>query len=183
MNVSNIQAVEQEYGFYTPRNRVERPASAQTSRNTGPDTVSISPEARALLGEAATQDETDSECLQAGTGDEAAAATASSGATSLKEMGFSLFSMILESIFMADMAERDQTQAAVEEGLPDKQSTPFEDSGKVAELKKVMNDVASGKADISDIPKAMAAGAGAGRSARGSVATQKNEETPGSPLA
>ena len=173
-SITAIQGSDSLTSLFPSRKRARTEDSAYSNPNMGPDTVSFSKDALALLGKTKTA-ETDpalADSLQ--TTD-----TASSEKVSLKDMGKSLFSMMLESLFLADLEENAQASAnAAEDGMPREKANPLEDSGKAAEIKKLMNDVASGKADISDLPKAMAAAGGGGSDKQSkSVAAKETIET------
>ena len=75
--------------------------------------------------------------------------------------------MMLESLFLAELDEAQSGSASANTGTADGESAeaapqsaperiggrnPLSDSGKVADLKKVMTDFAGGKADLSDLP-------------------------------
>ncbi len=139
------------------------------------DTVTLSDDALALLHKSRGKEDTD-------TGEEtrlrdAARETETREAgPSLREMGKSLFAIMLESLFLADLEESGQAPAQEgQAGMPRKTANPLEDSGKAATLKKLMNDVASGKADISDLPKAMAMGSGGAEGRRNSPAARRDD--------
>lgn len=161
-SISAIQRSDELYGIYSPQKQT-RPGSA-TSVNpfSGSDTVEFSEEALAMLGKSKEKEEEGGAEALFDTISEETAST-SVDQTSLKDMGKSMFAIMLESLFLADLEENaEATAQAAEDGMPAKKSSPLADSGKAAEIKKLMNDVASGKADISDLPKAMAVKSGGG---------------------
>lgn len=96
--------------------------------------------------------------------------------SSLSGKRTNLFSMMLESLFLAELDEAQSASAPADTVAADGEAVPpsgpersggrnpFTDTDKVAELKKIMNDFAGGKADLSDLPKAMAFAGGGGAS-------------------
>ncbi len=144
----------------------------------GADTVSFSEEALVLAGKAkaAAEDDGSEPALADSLQDPDAAASES---VTLKDAtNKSHFAIMLESLFLADLEENAQASAQVaEDGMPRRAPNPMEDSGTVAEIKKLMTDVASGKADLSDLPKAMGAKDGGSDAKAKSAASRKTAET------
>ena len=182
--MSSITAIQQSdslYGIFGTGNRAKADTSAVQGVAPKNDTVTLSEEALALLEkikaqkaeEAAAEEEALRNALELADEQEAAPKT------SLAEMGKkSLFAIMLESLFLADLEENSQAAAqAAEDGMPRKQETPLQDSAKSAGIKKLMQDVASGKADISDIPSALAMGSGGSNAKTGSVAAKQQTGT------
>lgn len=181
-----VSAISSSIGTYeiAPRKR-NAAAEEPLGGNFGPDTVTISDEARQLLmgANAATGNSLeDGEAIrekQDGESDsDASEKTSASGATLSRK---SFFSILMESLFMAELEEAGsgRSQAggegasgtdasgtgAAESRRPEKIASPLQDGPKAAELKKLINDFMSGKADLSDLPKAMATGASGNESA------------------
>lgn len=177
MSITAIQQSESLFGI-TQAERKNRSTASQPTSSGSTDTVQFSEEALALFGKSRQTDGKDeTESLF----DETTEATETTPAKSIKEMGKSLFSIMLESLFLADLEESAKATAqTAEDGMPKKAASPLEDSGKVAELKKLMNDVATGKADLSDLPKAMATGSG-GSGENGSAAAKKTGKAGNDP--
>ncbi len=133
------------------------------NRNTGPDTAVFSDEALEKYA-----------ALKNGDTSSTNAAASGKSSSSLSGVRSNLFGMMLESLFLADLDEAQRASAASSEtgesgdGAPQSAPeriggrNPFSDTGKTAEIKKAMNDFASGKADIADLPKAMSLGGGSG---------------------
>lgn len=163
MSISSIQADSYQNDFFTSQKRSGATENILNNRNTGPDTLSLSPEALELARQAAAdskaqaEDAASQKALQQDQNQENRGA-------SLKEHGFNLIGLMMDSLFMAQLEEGEQSARAVADGMPEEQAGVMEDSGKVAEMKKVINDVMTGKADISDLPKAMSLGSGDARS-------------------
>lgn len=144
-------------------------------RNNGPDTVSFSDEALTL---AQRQGNGEGSSLSCSPQLELREKTVSynAGNTSPVLNGKSMFAMLLESLFLADLEENAAEQSQAEGRSSQGESSgsrlrtstastanPLEDSKKARDIKKVLTDFAKGKADLSDITTAMAAGnAGSG---------------------
>ena len=175
--ISGIQSSNALSEYYSVRARTGTRSEETQNRNTGPDTVFFSDAARALAGQSAgnAQEGEGADLLLS---EEATAQMAeASGKVSLKEKGMSLFAMMLESLFLADIEESEQAgREAAETGMPEKKGTPLEDSGKAAEIKKVMSDVGKGKADLSDIASAMAVKSSGGTQQADSPAARKADK-------
>lgn len=92
----------------------------------------------------------------------------------------SMFSMLLESLFLAELeesgaiggngagtAENERQTGEDEVSRPQpnkaKSANPLGDGDKVAQIKKVLTDFAKGKADLSDISSAIGGGKGIGK--------------------
>lgn len=154
--------------------------NAAGNRNTGPDTVSLSQDALALAyGQNAEEADAQEDGLLF---KDRLASEENSVQNKPREnlsgvAGKSLFSMLLESLFLAELDENAASGEAVnagneqdsEAGISQQQSpkakggSPLADGEKATEIKKVLADIGKGKADLSDIPKAMAVnGGGAG---------------------
>ena len=164
MSITAIQQNDSLYGIFgtNGRSRADSDATAVSGPTT--DTVTLSEEALALLqkmkAKQAGEEKAEALLQEA---DEQTEAQAAATKVSAKDMSKSLFAIMLESLFLADLEENRQAEAqAAEDGMPKKQASPLENSAKATEIKKVMNDVASGKADIADLPKAMSMGSGSG---------------------
>ena len=108
----------------------------------------------------------------------------------LSELRKSMFSIMLESLFLADLeesADKATKPANVEgeqtsgDGLSDgkdatvKSVTPLNDGEHAAAIKKILTDFITGKADLSDVPKAMSM-----RSDSVSSAVHKNHQNDNS---
>ena len=188
MSISGIQSIAgSQYSSFSPQKGKATAVEPASSRNTGPDTVTLSTEALRLAGMAG-QVEEDATSGEAGTllGSESQS-TAAKPASGIKK---SLFSIMLESLLLAELEEAGagspQTTSAEDGTMPEtepkKSVNPLKDGEAVAELKKTMNDFMTGKADISDVASAMAVGASGGRqsaavgksNAGASVAKQEN---------
>ena len=178
MSITAIQQSESLFGVTgaraQDRTRREQPATA-ANPNLGPDTVQFSEEALALLGRskmAGNEDETEDETGLLPAEDDARETTSAS----LEDRKKSLFAIMLESLFLADLEENSQNSAeAAETGMPKKDANPLRDSDKTAEIKKTLNDVVSGKADIADLPRVMAMKSGSGAASQSnSPAAKKN---------
>lgn len=175
MNVTGIRASESLYSFQPTQSRTAVRVSEAASRNSGPDTALFSAEARALAyGTAAESGEEGAAGLMEAVKNND---TANTSLASLKGQGISLFAMMLETLFLADLEENEQTAGTGEQNLPEKKSTPLEETGKAKEIKKLMTDVANGKADLSDLPKAMAAKSSGSGGADGRNPASKAAET------
>lgn len=176
MSISSIQSVrpgDSSFEIYGSRKWTSKSGIDFTNRNTGPDTVSISDKAREMLGLA--QADTDS------AGDAAAALatysdeSAQSGGESLKARGMSLFEIMLQTMLLAELNEVEEQSRASGQGGTEQQRSLLEDSEKIKELKKAIQDVTSGKTSLADLPKLMAAASSSSSSsseASGSVATR-----------
>ena len=158
--ISGIQSVSSPFERLQNR-RVTAQQEAVTNKNYGPDTVTISDEARAMLAQNGAVEETLPEKISR---PESSAANSAAKITRK-----SVFAMLMESLLLAEMEEAGagaeakqavQADGTVQDVAPqDKKSVnPLQDGEKVANLKKVINDFMSGKADISDLPQAMAVG-------------------------
>lgn len=184
MSISSIQGISGLETQYS--GRIRRAASETTapSRSTGPDTVTLSAEAMEMAGLSSQKESAEAEAATDESG--AAKEQATSGSGSLKQQGVSLFGLILESLFLADLESNEQSSAQGEEsvstegGQTQTLANPFQDNPKSAELKQLLEKVVTGKADITDLPKAMASGAAKnGVQGVASVATQKKTDTEG----
>ncbi len=166
MSITAIQQSDSLYGLFGADERPKADAVTPVSPTPHRDTATFSEEALALIEKMRKARAKEAEEAQTALR-ESAALTEGSARTqkaSLKETGVSLFAMMLESLFLADLEENSQAAAqSAEDGMPRKRANPLEDSAKSTDIKNVMKDVASGKADLSDIPKAMASGGGPGR--------------------
>ena len=82
---------------------------------------------------------------------------------------FNLIGMLMESLFLAEIEENrtttsgqtnpdlpEEEQQAQQQAKAAKSTSPLRDSDKVAELKQVISDFSNGKANLADLPKAMA---------------------------
>lgn len=178
MSISGIQSANRQDDIFASRARANAPAFVPRNRNNGPDTVLISDEARAMAGAADAETDTAQETTKASSRTALQQRDKAKSGVSLREQGMSLFGMMLEGLFMADLEESAENNRAAQEGLPKKQSGGLmQDTGKVAEMKKTMNDVMTGKADISDLPKAMAFKSNSGHTLDKGVATAKHAGT------
>jgi hypothetical protein len=165
MGIASVQSGSGANDIFGTQERKKREFPAVENRNTGPDTTSISDEAVAKYQAVKNG--------SAGLEDKDGAAKSSS----LSGKGFNLFSMMLESLFLAELDEAQSGSTSADTGTTNGETTeaalqnapkrvggrnPFSDTGKIAELKKIINDFAGGKADLSDLPKAMAFSGGSG---------------------
>lgn len=180
MSITAIQQSDSLYGIFGTNGRSKADAVTPVSPSSGRDTVTFSEEALALIEKMrkakAEEEEAAEDALQKSLAE--ADEQAQTQKTSLKQAGTSLFAMMLESLFLADLEENSQAAAqSAEDGMPRKQANPLESSAKSTEIKTLMKDVASGKADISDIPKAMASGGGGGKQSTSPVTKQAAEKT------
>ena len=180
MSITAIQQSDSLYGLFGTNTRPQADSATAATFSPEADTVTLSEEALALIRKLKAQkaEEEEEKLLQ----DAAAQAEETGAATKVtaKDMSKSLFAIMLESLFLADLEENSQAAAqSAEDGMPQKRSSPLENSEKATQIKKVMNDVASGKADISDLPKAMAmqSGAGSGKQTNAPAAKQVSETT------
>lgn len=181
MSISSIQEAQRQYEIF-PSQRLGTYAEDNAgTREAGADTVTISPEARAMMEKAAAaanEEEAAESALQ-----QATQTAAQESGKALPEIDKGrLMSMMMEMLFISEQGEQGETQVDADGNpLPEQQSkatNPFQDNEQTANLKKVMNDFATGKADISDIPAAMAGGksaAAGGKQASKSVATDDAE--------
>jgi len=177
--ISAIQRSDELTSIYGIQKQSRPQAEPSVNPFSGRDTVQFSEEALALLGRSkASEGEEEAEALFGNNAEETASATMNR--TSLKDAGKSLFAIMLESLFLADLEENaEATAQTAESGMPAEKPSPLADSGKAAEIKKLMNDVANGKADISDLPKAMGSKSGGTAGAKGSPATKKSGAASG----
>jgi len=159
MSISSIQEAQRQYEIFPSQRLSTYTDESASFGNSGADTVSISPEARAMMEKtAASSNENEDGALQQAT---RAAAQETSKALPEIDKG-RLMSMMMEMLFISEQGEQGAAQVDADGNpLPEQQAksaNPFQDSEQTANLKKVMNDFASGKGDISDIPAAMAGG-------------------------
>lgn len=184
MSITAIRQSDSLYGIFGANTRSKADAVMPVSPNSGRDTATFSEEAMALIEkmrkakageeEAATEKSAKDALRESLAQVEKQARTQK---TSMKEAGAGLFAMMLESLFLADLEENSQAAAqSAEDGMPRKQANPLENSAKSTEIKNLMKDVASGKADIADIPKAMASGGG-GKQPASPATKQATEKT------
>ena len=176
MGVSSIQSGSGVYGISGSQERKKQAASTTESRNSGSDTATISGEAVAKY-QAMKKDDVNLDNKGA-----------PAKSFSLSDMGTSMFSMMLESLFLAELDEAQRVSSSATTGNGETSdaapqsgqervggSSLFNDTEKVAELKKIMNDVVSGKVELSDLPqamaKAMALGGGGGTPAMATKTT------------
>ena len=197
MSVSGIQgSAGSSYIAASRRNRnVDNAVQGQDNRNTGPDTVSFSEDAlrkagifSADSGGVAEEKPASGSSTQT---DEADSAAASKSLTNTGKK--SLFAMMLESLFLAEIEESSaggnraaNAETVSEDQMPGRQAgksepgNPMQDGEKVAALKKVINDFMQGKADLSDLPKAMAVGSSGGMGGTTRPVGGNNANTSGS---
>lgn len=181
MSIQGIDSTSSsgQIGLFSQQGATGGTKQSTSNRNAGPDTVSLSPEALAMLqsGSASTGTGPVESVSQTTATDflkSQQKTTASTESASLTQ-GFNLFAFMLESLLMAELDENEAPAQTDEKGAADsKKSSLTEDSGKVAELKKGLEDVAKGKADISDLPGIMAKSTAAGNGTASPV-TQKKE--------
>ena len=177
-SMNAVSAISSGSGAYEIAPRKRRAAAEEPlGGNFGPDTVTISDEARQLLmgakaatgnvpeeGDEAEQDTLDVEA-------DASEKTSSSGTTLTRK---SFFSILMESLFLAELEESGSGRpqaggegaagtdapetGAAESRRAEKSGSVLQDGPKAAELKKLITDFMNGKADLSDLPKAMAVG-------------------------
>lgn len=192
MSISAIQATASPE-YLSPYRRPTGTVAdlAGGNRNTGPDTVSFSEDAlRMARGQAGGESDSGEDDLSFTDrlGAEETLHAGKSGASVSEQGKKSLFAMLLESLFLAELEESaaanaeadaagndqaDQTGQTGQGDMPRQQArttssvNPLEDGGKVAEIKKVLTDFAKGKADLSDLPKAMAVANSGSGGARG----------------
>ena len=169
MSISGIQSVAgSQYSFFSPQKGQATPVEPASSRNTGPDTVTLSSEALRMAGLIQEDAQSDETGTLSGSEAQTSASGADKPASGIKK---SLFSIMLESLLLAELEETGagSPQAAPSEDgtMPEAETktsaNPLKDGEAVAELKKTMNDFMTGKADISDVASAMAVGASGGR--------------------
>lgn len=155
--------------------------SATANRNAGPDTVFFSEDAlKAARRDGGGSDESGLSLKSEPDSEETRNAEKSdSSASGLGRKN--LFSMVLESLFLAELeesaagnaetasAEGEQAETPPQRPQAAKSASPLEDGGKVAEIKKTLADFAKGKSDASDLLKAMAV-PGGGREGAASAA-------------
>lgn len=174
--------------FEKPKNTCTE--NTRANRNTGPDTTTFSQEA---LHKAQGQnaDSVDPEIGDLPLKDTLSSADIEQKPPSESLSGLlkkSMFSLLLENLFLTELTENaaasseavknDPTQ---EDGVAQQQPSPshgsnlLKDSEAVSQIKNVLTDLAKGKADMSDIVKAMAGGASAGSTgeAKGSASKQQ----------
>ena len=186
MSISAIQEAQKQYEIF-PAQRLSTYAEESASGlGAGADKVTISAEAQAMLDKFAAT-EADGEASAEG---DAAQNPAEQAARSLPEIDKGkLLSMMMDMLFISEQGERGQdggTQfdaegnpVPAETSAQPKSANPFQDNAQTANLKKVMNDFMSGKADISDLPAAMAGGgSGVAASSKAGKAAD-TQATPG----
>ena len=173
MSISSILQSDYSISALTPNRPAARPQAAG-SRNSGPDTASISEEARQLARQAV---ENNAETEQAGIESESEKSSSEENASPLRSGGFNLFSLLMDSLFLAQLEDSEEQSQAEQKGLAPRQKGLMQEGDKVAELKKVIDDVMTGKGDISDLPRAMAAGSKKGGSASTPVTQSKSDST------
>lgn len=191
-----ISAIRQNDDIYSFTKRGAKPARDEEApiASWGPDTVSFSNEAlQKAMGEA---DGDAKSALDATRRDEKE--TEPSAKQLTKTASKSIFSMLLESLFLADLEEAEASGAAPDgnaqpgtEGgsgetsaAPEKMTSvnPLRDGEKSAALKKALSDFANGKADVSDLPRLMAVGAsGGGAPTYGKTGQPQNAADPATP--
>ncbi len=179
MSITAIRQSDSLYGLFGADERPKADAVTPVSPRPKEDTVTFSEEALALIEKMRKGKAKEEEAAQSALRESAVQAEGSARThkASLKETGMSLFAMMLESLFLADLEENSQAAAqSAEDGMPRKKANPLEDSAKATNIKNVMKDVASGKADLSDIPRAMASGGGSGRQAASPVTKRATEK-------
>lgn len=173
MSISGIQSgIGSQFDIYSSQKRAQDTLEGLVTRNSGPDTVFISDQARAMAGAQDAGEASEESFLQANrellqSDDDAQKAT-----RSLKTQGVNLFSLMLDSLFLAELEDGEEAAAAAETGEPVKSRSVMEEGGKAADLKKVVNDVMTGKADISDLPAAMAGKPGSGAADKSAARTK-----------
>ena len=149
--------------------------------NGGEDTIRISGEAMEkylAMRESAQKQEVPENGFLSGSETSTASTTAG---RSGEKLGVNLYSMMLESLFLAELEESESIAKNAEDGMPEKQKSLLGDSGKVADLKKLMQDVMNGKADITDLPQVMASRSGGSGSGGNSVASPKKNGSESEP--
>lgn len=158
MSISSIQAGSAQYDIFQQERRVGKKNDDFGLRGQS-DSVSISDAARQMALAAASeagQQEPDSGNFL----DKTAKHEDEEAPKSLRKI--SLLGMLMESLFMAELDENSASQAGAESGqageTSQKQTGLMQDGDKAGELKKLMNDFAKGKLDLSDLPAAMALG-------------------------
>lgn len=200
MSISSIQGTAAPQYTVSNRKLVNGTDNAVVNgnRNTGPDTVSFSEEALRKAG-LATSGSTDTQEAEILTGNGQTKETGRAAtAKSLGSIGKkSLFAMMLESLFLAELEESSSaestpadtsTEQASEVQTPRSKNTkaasanPMQDGEKVAQLKKVINNFMQGKADLSDLPKAMATGTSGATGESTGVTGKNSGNTAGSKI-
>ena len=181
MSISSIQAGGAQFDILQQDRRVREKNDDYGLRSQS-DSVSISDEARQMAlaaNKQAGQQGSDSGSFL----DNAAQHDDEEAPKSLRKI--SLLGMMMESLFMAELDENGAAQSGAEAGqgaeTTQKQSGLMQDGEKAGELKKLMNDFAKGKIDLSDIPAAMALGKSGtsgsnGMTGRGAATQNNNQE-------
>lgn len=170
-SISGIQGIASyQDGFSSQRANGPRSVQAST-RNTGLDTLELSADALTLPG-----GDTPSAKTGVGTAQQDAGASASSPSggkeySALSKVDF--FKMLMESLFLAELNEARQNSeipssaSGTPEGVTPEKTSPkaafkgqLEDGDTTAAIKKVLSEIASGRAEPGDIAKTMAVGTG-----------------------
>ncbi len=173
------------------------------NRNTGPDTVAFSQEALAKaqrLSDRTTASGNEESPLTDEMAPEADALESKPQGGTSRLPKKSLFSMLLENLFLAELEknpanagtansenttpENDQSGTSAQprqQPQTTKAGNALGDDGKVAAIKKFLTDFAKGKADLSDLPKAMAAGNASGGMGNMRRAASNNQPSASSP--
>ena len=178
MGVAGVQSGGGAYGLFDTQERKKRETLPVENRPSGgPDTASVSDEAAARY-----------QAMKNG-GVKVEVRDAPARSSSLSANGANLFGMMLESLFLAELDEAHSGSNPADTGSADGEAAeaaprsgpersggrnPFTDTEKVAALKKVMSDFAGGKADLSDLPKAMALGGSGASSPAAKTASSRN---------
>lgn len=194
MSLTGIQGYTSA-GYTSPYHKRDSAIVDGSSNNpaTGPDRISFSEDALKMAQghptNAANVKEDEVAFKDKAQSDETRNATARG--SSLTELSkTSLFSMLLEGLFLAELEESavnsgDAANGASERANDDgsqrqpgrtpKAKNPLEDGERVAEIKKVLTDFAKGKVELSDLPKVMAGGSASGTGQAASAATPRGE--------
>lgn len=185
--MSTISGIQSSGDIFAP-SRARPYTAARTEptpgRYSGPDTVTLSEEARQLAQGAAAATH---EATEARPGREKIARADTGADSSLKVNRKSIFALLMESLLLAEMEESgaggDTGQNAAQTGgetapPAQKSASPLQDGEKVARFKQVVNDFMTGKADLADLPRAMSVGkSSAGRGAAAPTGVHKGGET------
>ena len=171
MSISSIQAGNKTYEYFNSTKCKSDINAEPGRRDSGPDTVTFSDQAREMAqGEKSESGENkeNPKFIQ----EQSAARPAS---FSLKDQGINLFSMLFESLFLAELESTEEPSQSVEDGSSELKGSLLKDSEKVGEIKKLIDDVMTGKADLSDIPQAMSIKSGKSDGAYKSSANTKTQ--------
>lgn len=169
--MSNITGIRASGDIFAPQ-RAWPGAAARPEPsgggNYGQDTVTLSKEACLLAqGLAGATDhaagDVTADAAEARPGREKIAQTDTGADSSLKVNRKSIFALLMESLFLAEMEEADgggSVENGGETAAPGTgaSSGPLQDGETVARLKRAVNDFMTGKADLADLPKAMSVG-------------------------